>query len=788
MKRGLALFLALMMTLSLWVSPALAAESTGAESIAVADDIRDQGEEAEPASAETPAPEEASSAKETKSAETPSAKETKPEETPAPKQAGPESEAQSAQETTEPEEALLPAPAEPEPTESQMQATVPEEGEDGIGSEPGGPEEPIAQPETPEEETVLLRSDEGQYFVTDQTQRTITVLCLEGTDIFTALNKALKQAGTLASEEEIYRVIVPEGSYQVSATLCMYSNTTLELTGVTLNYTKNTGNCLLCGSSAQRKTATGYTGFVNMTILNGKFRGNEECGSCLVRMAHATNVTLRGVTFGDCWGCHQFEAAGIKGLLIEDCTFQNIHAPDSENGGWEAVQFDILANDDCFSGYVNDGTMMKNVTVRGCTFKNCPRGIGAHNQLLGGYHTNLTIQNNTFSNLKDAAIYLVAARKCTIENNTITKCGRGVYFIAIRPEARRVFTTLDGTTAYNGKVNADADTVIRNNNISVEVMDSKWCSNPSGIHLYGTKFTKAMKTTGEKVSAGTYAISNVKVMKNTITTTGSGIRLERAKNCTVSGNSLKFSGKSRGGFYGVTLTNSSTGAKIVNNTAVGFPKHGIRLEGSCSATAINKNTIKSSGSYGIYLVTSTVTNVKSNVLSGCGSGIYLVRTKSDNVASNQITSCGSYGIRLSASARVTKLNGNRIKNGKYGIYAASSTAGSIYSNTISSSSGCGIYLTAQQTKSSVTGNSISSSKAPLIRLNNGVKKSVSVTKNTLKGGGKYYAVYIDKGNVTIKNNRCSGCKGLYYAAKGVTGTANAQKINAEKEKKKKDGK
>lgn len=756
------MFLALMMTLSLWASPALAAESVGDESIVAVDDIREEAEAMEIAPAQSP----------------------ESEEPPVPKQ--PEEGAQSAPEATAPEEAALPAPAEPEPTEAQMQATVPEEAEAGIGTESSGPEEPAARPEVPEEETVLLRSDEGQYFVTDQTQRTITVLCQVGTDIFTALNKALKQASVLASKEEIYRVIVPEGSYQVSSTLCMYSNTTLELTGVTLNYTKNTGNCLLCGSSAERKTATGYTGFVNMTILNGKFRGNEDCGSCLIRMAHASNVTLRGVTFGDCWGCHQFEAAGIKGLLIEDCTFQNIHAPDDENGGWEAVQFDILANDDCFSGYVNDGTMMKNVTVRGCTFKNCPRGIGAHNQLLGGYHTNLTIQNNTFSNLKDAAIYLVAARKCTIEKNTITKCGRGVYFIAIRPEARRVFTKLDGTTDYNGKINANADTVIRNNSISVKVMDSKWCSNPIGVHLYGTKFQKAIKTTGEKVSAGTYAISNVKVTNNTITTTGSGIRLERAKDCTVSGNNLKFSGKSKGGFYGTTLTNGSTGAKIVSNTASSFPKHGIRLEGSCSATTINKNTVKSSGSYGIYLVTSTATNVKSNILSGCGSGIYLVRSKSDNVASNQITSCGSYGIRLSASARVTKLNGNRIKNGKYGIYASASTAGSIYSNTISSPSGYGIYLTSQQTKSSVMSNSISGSKAHLIRLNSGAKKSVSVTKNTLKGGGKYYAVYIDKGNVTIKSNQCSGCKGLYYAAKGVTGTANSQKINAEKEQETED--
>lgn len=799
MKRELALFLALMMALSLWVSPALAAESTGNEDIAAVDSIGEESDltESAPEEAPEPEPETSPAVKEPESEKTasPAGKETKPEKaaqstqkettpeesTQSPsKTSEPKNESQTAPEATETENEALPAPAETEPKESQIQTAVPEEGEAGIGSESSGAEEPIASTEDLEDGAVLRKSDEGTYFVTDKKLRTVTVLCEAETDIYKALNKALKQAGTLASKTAIYTVIVPKGSYQVSATLCMYSNTTLQLTGVTLNYTKSSGNCLLAGSSVERKTAKGYTGFVNMTILNGTFRGNKNCKSCLIRMAHATNVTLRGVTFDDCWGCHEFEVAGVKDLTIEKCIFQNIHVSSSENGGWEAIQLDILANDSCFSGYVNDGTMMKNVTIQNCTFRNCPRGIGAHNQLLGGYHTNLIIKNNSFSNLKDAAIFLTAAHKCTIENNTITKCGRGIYFIAIRPEARRVFTKLNGTTAYQGKISANADTVIRNNRISVKVMDSKWCNNPSGIHLYGTKFAKAIKTTGEKVSAGTYAISNVKVMNNTITTTGSGIRLERAKSCTVSGNTLKFSGKGSGGFYGITLTNGSTAAKIVNNAATGFPKYGIRLEGSCSATEIRKNTVKRSGSYGIYLVTSTVTSVKSNILSSCGSGIYLVRTKSDSVASNQITSCGKYGIRLSSSAKATKISSNRIKNGSYGIYASGSTAGTISSNTISSPSKNGIYLTSQKAKSSVTGNSISSSKAPLIRLNNGAKKGVSVTKNTLKGGKKYYALYIDKGNVTIKSNKSSGCKGLYYAAKGVTGTANAKKISTKK--------
>lgn len=776
--------MALMMTLSLWATPALAAESTDAESIEAVDNIREEEPElTEPALEEEPESEEAvqPTQKETKPKEAAQSdpKETKPKESAQTSQKKSGS-GESAQETSETPEETLPAPAEAEPEESQLQTIVPEEGEAGVGAESGGQEEPTAEAEELEEAVVLQKSDEGTFFVTDQKQRTVTVVCEAETDIYKALSKAMKQAGTLASKTEIYTVIVPKGSYQVSSALCMYSNTTLQLTDVTLNYTKSSGNCLISGNSAARKTATGYTGFVNMTILNGTFRGNQNCRSCLVRMAHGSNVTLQGVTFDDCWGNHHLEVAGIKGLTIQDCTFRNIHVPSGEDGGWEAVQLDILANDDCFGGFVNDGTMMKNVTIRGCTFKNCPRGIGAHNQLLGAYHTNLTIEDNTFSNLKDAAIFLTAAHQCTIESNTITKCGRGIYFIAIRPEARRVYTKLNGTTAYQGKVSANADTVIRNNRISVKVMDSKWCSNPVGVHLYGTKFTKATKTTGETVSAGTYAISNVKVMNNTITTTGSAIRLERAKSCTISGNSLKFSGKGSGGFYGITLTNGSTGAKIVKNTATGFPKYGIRLEGSCSATEIRKNTVKRSSSYGIYLVTSTVTSVKGNTLSNCGSGIYLVRTKSDSVASNQITSCGSYGIRLSSSAKVTKISSNQIKKGKYGIYASGSTAATISSNTISSSSGYGIYLTSQKTKSSVTGNRISGSKAHLIRLNNGAKKGVSVTKNTLKGGKKYYAVYIDKGNVTIKNNKCSGCKGLYYAAKGVTGTANSKKISTKK--------
>jgi pectate lyase len=75
----------------------------------------------------------------------------------------------------------------------------------------------------------------------------------------------------------------------------------------------------------QSELCAGYDGFRNITVRGGTLVGNDKNKSCLIRMAHATNVTFDGVTFSGGAGSHQMEVAAIDGLVIKNCTFQDFY-------------------------------------------------------------------------------------------------------------------------------------------------------------------------------------------------------------------------------------------------------------------------------------------------------------------------------------------------------------------------------------------------------------------------------------------------------------------------------
>ncbi|MCD7757108.1 MAG: right-handed parallel beta-helix repeat-containing protein [Clostridiales bacterium] len=710
MKKLTALLLALAMAFSLAVSPALAADLTAdAEGIVV--DLTDDEEEP-PADEET---EEEASTDEAETTEDGSADE---EEVPADEK--PKDEAE--------EEAL-----------AGESVTV------------------QAQSDADEEADAAVTAQATSYYTLDEDNRLITVTAVNtGEDIRANVKAALNAARDLATASAQYTVKVPAGSYALSAKLEIYSNTTLDLTGVTLTYSGDSGLMLVCGTRGDDGQG-GYVDNVNITILGGTLKGNPDSSSGLAQMAHGANITFDGVTFQDCGGHHSLEVAGIKNFTVTNCTFRDQVFIEDTNA-CEALNMDVLGSTGTMSGYILDGATMQNVTITNNTFTNCPRGVGLHNQILGSYNAGLEIANNTFTDLGDAAIHLVAFVDCSIHDNTITNCGYGIYFAMFSKDAKQVLTTVNGE-AYSGTVVSDANSTITNNTITATVVDADRNSKPAGIYVFGQTLSSATKSSlGSTVPAGTYGISGVTVSGNTIKTSGYGIRMDQTASCTVKSNTVTY----------FTCSDASD-----------LDYCGIYAQYGGSGNSITSNTVKSFSDFGIKLVSSAASSITSNKVSGCGSyGIYCNASKVTNLKSNTVSGNGNYGIYLASGSAVTTLSGNKISGSKGGgLYVKSSKATKITSNTITSTANYGIYLYSITGSSTVKSNTVSGYKCPL-RLNNSTSYTVTVASNTLTGKTSDYCVKVDKGKVSVYSNTLSTGKAPFYSAKGVTGTIKKNTIKS----------
>ena len=91
--------------------------------------------------------------------------------------------------------------------------------------------------------------------------------------------------------DSIITVTVPSGSYTLSSTARIFSNTTLNLKGVTLTCADNGKfNMIISGTPGSYKDqtnynksdlCTGYDGFKNITINGGTLIGNSENTICV---------------------------------------------------------------------------------------------------------------------------------------------------------------------------------------------------------------------------------------------------------------------------------------------------------------------------------------------------------------------------------------------------------------------------------------------------------------------------------------------------------------------------
>ena len=489
-------------------------------------------------------------------------------------------------------------------------------------------------------------------------------------DVQRQLNVAKREA----TAENPYVIRVAPGSYELAKSLRLYSNTTLDLTDVTLTVQQGkTCNAVRIGEADD--TQAGYY-YQNIKLIGGTLDNNGRANT-LVKMAHAKNVTVKGVTLRNARNGHLMEVGGVAGLTVDGCTFRDQIQVGTYTMIPEALQIDILDRKH-FPSYLPEDLPVKNLTVTNCTFTNVPRGIGAHTMVLNQYVRNVTIKNNTFTNLKSAAIQTMAFAHCRIEGNTITNAPRGIvvymghsrgmYFASTLARQGGVLTTR--SNAYT-KPAKNQDIVISKNKITASGYDWYNGDCARGILVCGYSFKRNLSAGSvewDPIPAGNYYASGITVKSNTIKTTGHGIVLDDARSSKVQSNSITFTGNRGGALrYGIWLVSGATNNTVTSNKIAKFSGHGIFLSDGSSATSVKSNTIKSPKKYGISVQGSTVTTLSKNVISSPGSHGISVLAKGyvKTISSNKVTSVKKDAIYIDTTkkSRIT-IKGNKFSGKK----------------------------------------------------------------------------------------------------------------------------
>lgn len=467
--------------------------------------------------------------------------------------------------------------------------------------------------------------------------RTITPVVKSKGDIARNVNEALKEASKRASSNKIYTVKIPKGTYYISESLKIWSNTTLNAAGCTIKAKKGKFNMVSTGSVQENKKAKGYGAYKNITIQGGKWINTKSNTSTGIRLCRGTNLTVKDIEMSGGSEKHMVEMAAVNKVRITGSSFHDSAMKNSKEK-CEAIQLDVCTNDSAFKDIVYDGTPCKNITIDKNTFKNLSRGVGSHSLLLNNYFDNVKITNNTFTNISQECVTGINYVNSRISGNTMKNVGGGILFHYSKSSNNSIYARVgNGKKAYTAKKVTNANSVIENN--TIQTVYNRLCDKNVGIELFGRNFAKKEKgADGGTIPAGDYYVSGVTVQNNKLIVSGYGIVLSDAKSNKVLSNTVKGAGFSSSdpnvkskGYDGIFLNNASTGNTVDRNSITNVLRHGIHLNRASAAATIDSNTIAACGQYGIRIFdNSKVTkSMKGNRISGCGTSAIGVSQISD---------------------------------------------------------------------------------------------------------------------------------------------------------------
>ena len=160
-------------------------------------------------------------------------------------------------------------------------------------------------------------------------------------------------------------------------------------------------------------------------ILDQNTRNTNDVSASFIKCYHASNITIKNLTFKDSANYHYIELGAVDRVLIDGCSFlghryiTDPSLPAKQHRG-ECIQIEYTEADS--QEIKRDYLECRNVSITNCLFDGMyhfennqkvydtynKTAIGCHSDTVDGVernpHLNITISNNTFENIQDLCI------------------------------------------------------------------------------------------------------------------------------------------------------------------------------------------------------------------------------------------------------------------------------------------------------------------------------------------------------------------------------------------------
>lgn len=551
-----------------------------------------------------------------------------------------------------------------------------------------------------------------------------------GKDATEAIQKALDMAGKKGKASKRAKVYIPSGTYYISNTLTVYSNTYIQCDKNTKIIKKLKGGkrmlYMLSSTKYGAKAKKGYNNLKNVTVDGGVWdarfiKFNKVSGGSLFFFAHADNIEITNLTLRNNYGTHLLELGGVRNVTVSNSKFYGFKkGPDGDDK--EAIQIDVCHNYEILPmGGPFDDTPCKNITIENNEVYNYPRAVGSHTYVKEIYQDNIVIKNNNFHDLSNNAVYAYNYKNLTVSGNTFDKVAAAVVFKTVAIEAKQTIRNRNkGVKAMplpGRKFNLTiTDNVIRTTNKSVASDTTQF-----GIFVFGTP---------EK------PISGCEISGNTIKSASSGLYFRYVNDSTISNNKVyrlnntKYSKFVVDAYKFLTCSSCKISGNIADNSSGNMYENGLAFREKCKDITVEDNCIIKAEKHGVGVYDSSA-SINNNQISAAGQhGIAIVDGANASINGNQISDTGQYGIAILEGTNAS-IKGNTVSGGSFnGITITQASVSNIDNNKITDNGATGISIQNKSVVGTVSGNELFGNNGKAIAINTSSKVD-SVSNNTM---------------------------------------------------------
>lgn len=283
-------------------------------------------------------------------------------------------------------------------------------------------------------------ASQSRYLTNKGTYMEIVLDVNDGDNITTQLQAAFVLAGMKATKKIPYKIIIPKGTYYLSSTLHIYSNTSLFIEDVVFVRYFQEGPMLMSGNYMEDSPYINQES--NIVIQGGTFDGN--CFDTLYRavttsfsnlyFAYAKDIQLIGVKVINNMDGHYIEMKGVDNIIIRDCIFDKYctNKMMKRSDRKEALKFgtmELLSKE----GEVIKELTCNNILIQNNRFKDVFQGIGFEYIPDSKVYRNVSIYNNIFSSCKREAMILSSLFQSSIYRNRIENAEVGIWIQSLDP-------------------------------------------------------------------------------------------------------------------------------------------------------------------------------------------------------------------------------------------------------------------------------------------------------------------------------------------------------------------